>query len=235
MARRSAFSLVELLVAIAIIGILIVLLLPAIQAARAAARRSHCANNMRQIGLAIHQFANTNHGAFPKMYHDQEVEQSWIYTLAPYLESVDEIRLCPEDRLRIEHPDPNAYRPTSYALNGYLRKPTESERLVYPEIVPDFVRDFYDLTSTHKTALMFEAGDSVEMNFDHVDSWTWFADPNDTAEARWEKVQRDVAVDRHSGTLANYLYADGHVSPIASAEVSEWVVQNFNFARPPKQ
>ena len=51
---RSAFTLIELLVVIAIIGILIALLLPAVQAAREAARQAHCLNNLRQIGLALH-------------------------------------------------------------------------------------------------------------------------------------------------------------------------------------
>ena len=65
--RPSGFTLIELLVVIAIIAVLIALLLPAVQAAREAARRAQCVNNLKQIGLSLHNYASAN-GVFPPGY-----------------------------------------------------------------------------------------------------------------------------------------------------------------------
>src|SRR5689334_7840045 len=62
--RNRGFTLIELLVVIAIIAVLIALLLPAVQAAREAARRAQCVNNLKQIGLGLHNYHST-HDAFP--------------------------------------------------------------------------------------------------------------------------------------------------------------------------
>jgi prepilin-type N-terminal cleavage/methylation domain-containing protein/prepilin-type processing-associated H-X9-DG protein len=90
MSRKRGFTLVELLVVIAIIGILISLLLPAVQAAREAARRMQCSSNLKQVGLAFHNFHDT-YRKFPdattwKDSTTHFIDKTWPIDIFPYLE-----------------------------------------------------------------------------------------------------------------------------------------------------
>jgi prepilin-type N-terminal cleavage/methylation domain-containing protein len=126
MRRKNGFTLVELLVVIAIIGILVALLLPAIQAAREAARRSQCLNNLRQLSVAHLNYESTNGGLVPlaKFWTNAEYtngyagghwggwydDHGWYVPLMPYIEELDLENLGNPDM------------PLSNPVNEFVRK-----------------------------------------------------------------------------------------------------------------
>jgi prepilin-type N-terminal cleavage/methylation domain-containing protein/prepilin-type processing-associated H-X9-DG protein len=223
---RRAMTLVELLVVIAIIGVLVSLLLPAVQAARASARAASCKSNLRQLGLSILQFCDSNDGEFPEWWHAKHKEDdvagihSWIYSLAPYLENVDAIRVCPEDILAVQRLEAKA---TSYLINDYIAR---------KEVVGS-KHNLRQILTTSRTIALFEIADrlSATASNEHVHASLWFAPYYVRNGEVLYQIQQEVQIDRHQQS-AHYLYLDGHVDSVSATQIAQWVDEGFEFAKP---
>jgi len=136
--RRPAFTLVELLVVIAIIGILVALLLPAIQAAREAARRSECINNLKQIGVAMHNYHDTYKALPPGWIYNGTAnrrEFGWAVNLLPFIEQQALYDRLEPNRTRLHalttNPAPSAdiQAALQTSLSAYLCPSDQSKKL----------------------------------------------------------------------------------------------------------
>lgn len=200
------FSLIELLVTVAIIALLLTILLPSLAGARRASRAIACAANLRTIGQAVVHYQNDNRDYFPLSSHTSGSLAEpgiWLQSLLDG-ELLGKVKTCPSDEFR-------AGKLTSYATNDYLEPLTagiDFNPLTGQTLPGGRKRALTRITLIPRpsdTIYAVEAAGEGTVDHIHAVGWTTAA-----------QVAAAIATVRHDGG-ANYLYVDGHVSRLAWA------------------
>ena len=202
-ARRSGFTLVELLIVIGVIVVLIALLLPSVASVRARARTAECQSNLTQLGLALNA-ANRNRSTPVR-------SSSWAADIAPFLEGEnEELFVCPAD-FQAENRNAEEQDPTNPQFKGSFGANNQMHRMQGSDANKFTLVDLGDGDADGTNESQFFV--SPEQDGDNQ----WSTNPN--GQAAWDAGINDAS-DRHAGNI-NVLHSDGSVSAESSDDLLE--------------
>ena len=209
--KRRAFTLIEILVVIVIMGILAAIRFPDFARARAGARRASCSSNLRQIGLGAMQYTQDNAGTLMRNWSgtdfgpsDATERYKWMDAIQPYIRNT-KVFTCPSDSLNPPYIFRDGKNYGSYCINGaYFSEPVNVRRS------PNIARQsrIADPSGTLWVGDSYaESGETFSTGWPDVAA-------NPTIDETVNPRKFDRLIERHLGTL-NVLYCDGHVKAVS--------------------
>lgn len=219
--RAAGFSLVELLVVVAVIALLIGILMPALSRARAAARSIACLNNLRSFGEAVALYQHDFDGFFPLSSHTAGSitnKRAWLQSLETY-GITRPTRQCPDDPFRTS-------RLTSYATNDHfepLVAGIDFNPFSHQTLPGGRTRAYTRIDLIPRASRTVYAAETTgEGTIDHIHSVGW---------SSASQVAAALAVTRHTGS-ANYLFADGRASSLRWLDLAAGFSSTSSFLDP---
>jgi general secretion pathway protein G len=211
--RRAGFTLIELLTVIAIIGILAAIIIPTVGKVRDSAKKSQCASNLRQIGMAMTLYAGENKGLLP-LLKDASLNRHWTEILAPIIggkenstgqmQGAKAVLNCPA------WPNDAVYNEAHTWKGGYGMNP----RVNFPDDLTEYINSAVrqKMPTTNHPARRILAGDASD----------WYI------EARASGI---TAFPTRHGAKGNYVFADGHVATLEMRETNKFLRDADNSGR----